>query len=178
MEVGELCCGSLRRSQFSIHSRRLVTIWSDLLIVETAAVICLISSRTLGAVVKWGSRDSLELPLRHLAPIAKAERALSMACFACSARLPSPGWFEVPNVKMFPVGVCREEWRDGRDGPPGLFRSSGELGENVNWAGLVFVAGRCCSVVTSLPAGPPGVVVAWGGFLHRPGRGGKSEVVQ
>jgi hypothetical protein len=69
------------------------------------------------------------------------------------------------NAKMFPVGACQEEWRDH---PPGLFSSSGELGEDMIWVGLVFVAGWRCGMVTSLPAGPSGMVVAWGGFLHRP----------
>jgi hypothetical protein len=67
------------------------------------------------------------------------------------------------NVQVSPVGVCRKELRDG---PLGLFSSSGE---NTNLVGLVFVTGWHCGVVTSLPAGPSGVVVAWGGFLHKPG---------
>jgi hypothetical protein len=73
------------------------------------------------------------------------------------------------NAKMFLVGACHEEWRDERDSPPGLFRSSGESGENVIWVGLVFVTGWHCGMVTSLPAGPPGMVVTWHRFLCRPG---------
>jgi hypothetical protein len=95
MEVDELCCWSLLRSRFSVHSRHLVTIWSDLLIEETAAISCLISSRTPGAVVEGGSRDWLELPLWHLAPTAKVGRVLSIASFASSVRLLNPGYAEV-----------------------------------------------------------------------------------
>jgi hypothetical protein len=35
--------------------------------------------------------------------------------------------------------------------------------------GLVFVGGWRYGVVTSLPAGPSGMVVTWGEFLHRTG---------
>jgi hypothetical protein len=67
------------------------------------------------------------------------------------------------NFQVFPVVAC---WEELRDGPSGLFRSSAE---NTNWVRLVYIAGWHCGVVTLLPAGPAAMVVAWGGFLHRPG---------